>query len=177
METMQGLIEEYKTRPLMSEKEKAELEAQMFVYKREKGSKDTWLAPLLEVASRPIAERASLWALGDAVEPLWLRIDGTEEDRKSRDFGGDMTLTTAVNITRRGKELSHKYKIPMERAVLIALEEYDNFEQTRWLGNGKMVKVPSAAQRRKMNKDPQSLEQPEEIEEEVPSLPAAPVSD
>jgi hypothetical protein len=100
-----------------------------------------------------VAKRSRLLGKGDAVDILWSRIEG------------EMTVSTALDVTMRAAELVKSEGYAFSKAVEEALDEYDRRPQKIVLGQGKSVR--KGAPRSKRSAASPSAEETPEVGESV----------
>ena len=129
MTSMEELIELYKLD--MTEKERAELEAQIWnlVPRDERiGGIDDHLSSKLGVTGYAMRERHFLFRASKTAEALWKRIDG------------GMTLHAAVTVMRKSRRAAQSEGISVVEALEKELEKYDTTGYEIKSPDGKVIR-------------------------------------
>jgi hypothetical protein len=136
--TLEEVIEEYKTNPKMTEKQKATLEAEMWGLRgpdsRGQDRRD-WVSRLLGLPTFEVDKRARIMGAGEAGDPLW---EGLE---------GDLSYHAANVLLVEARELAHQHRIPLKQAVKEAYERYQGQPVTKYLNNNKVVRGRGAGKK------------------------------
>jgi hypothetical protein len=110
--TLDSLVQKYrKTAKSLTEKERAQLELDIWTFAPAGVPKRDWLAKTLGVGTAAIEHHRYLLRLGSWVDPLWSRVDN------------GMALTRAATIAKRAAELTGANAGP-DLALQRALKEF-----------------------------------------------------
>ena len=149
MSELESLAQQYKRKGITS-KERAALEQKMWELRtpelvhsrRELHKREMFLHSLVGGSLRDFALRGRIYNLGDAMDPIWERVDQ------------DLSLTGANELVAMARK---RVKIPTQEAlsetIKQVLKEYDARPIKRVLGNGKIAKLER----------PSRLRSPEEL--------------
>lgn len=137
---LEEVIEEYKTNPKMTEREKAFLEAAAWSLRGPdvKLDRREWVAMTLGIGTGEVEKRARINSVGEAADALWEAIEI------------DLSYNAATELLVTARQLAHRNRLPMKEAIQTALAQYQDQPITKYLANNKVVRGKGASSSRKV---------------------------
>jgi len=132
--TIEEVVEDYKTQPNSTEKQKAILEDELWAL-RPPGTKnrDHWVSAVLGVERTEVDKRSRFISAGDAADPIWENMEK------------DLSVHAAIELLLKARALSHAQKLPLDEAVRQVVGEYMSWPIAKYLPNNKVVRKPPPA--------------------------------
>lgn len=129
MKTIEEVVEDYKTRPHLTEKQRAMLEDELWAL-RPPGTKnrDHWVSATLGVERTGVDKRSRFVSAGSAADPIWALMEK------------ELSVHAGIELLLKARALSHKQQLPLDEAVKRVMTVYMTWPIAKYLPNNKVIR-------------------------------------